>query len=123
MEEQKSSVNVAAIDIGTNSFHLMVANIDNSGHIEILDTHKEPVRFGEALGSDNIMPKKKIDLAVEVLQRMRSADPHKPVYRVLATQATRATKNYEEILDRIYSGTGPKSRDYRRTGRGTPDYI
>ncbi len=100
-------MNVAAIDIGTNSFHLLVARIDSSGHIDILDTHKESVRFGEALNDDRIMPQSKINQAVDAINLMRDiADPHQPVYRVIATQATRATKNYAEIIEKIYKGTG-----------------
>lgn len=65
------------------------------------------MRFGEALGDDGIMPSQKINQAVDAINLMRDiADPYKPIYRVVATQATRATRNYDEILERIYNGTG-----------------
>ena len=40
---------VAAIDIGSNSIHLVVARMDKTGHLEILDADKISVRLGEFL--------------------------------------------------------------------------
>ncbi len=38
---------LAAVDIGTNSFHLIVIKFDNKGNFEIIDREKEVIRLGE----------------------------------------------------------------------------
>ncbi len=42
---------VVVVDLGSNSFHLLVARIENS-HITLLDTLKEPVRLRMGLQED-----------------------------------------------------------------------
>jgi len=39
---------VAAVDLGSNSFHMLVAH-DNGGHLQVLDRLREPVRLGAGL--------------------------------------------------------------------------
>ena len=103
------NVTVAAIDIGTNSFHLLIARVNQSGQIEVLDSHKESVRFGESLVHGSEIGRDKIDLGIAALKVMKHiAEPYQPQYRVLATQATRMASNYEEIIDRIAKETGLK---------------
>lgn len=97
---------VAAIDIGTNSFHLLVAKIDETSHIKVLDTHKESVRFGEALAETGEISEEKIAQGIAALKVMKHiAEPYNPVYRVIATQATRAATNYDRILSKIHLET------------------
>jgi len=47
---------IAALDIGSNSFHLIVAQVRPGGRIEILDRAKEMVRLGEATLRTGIIP-------------------------------------------------------------------
>ena len=42
---------VATIDLGSNSFHMIVARIDD-GHLQVIDRIKEMVRLGEGLTPD-----------------------------------------------------------------------
>ncbi|MEJ2396473.1 MAG: exopolyphosphatase, partial [Candidatus Thiodiazotropha sp.] len=39
---------IAAIDLGSNSFHLIVVKV-NDGHLQIIDRLRESVRLGEGL--------------------------------------------------------------------------
>jgi hypothetical protein len=41
---------LAAVDIGTNSVHMVVARIGSDGRIEILDREKDMVRLGRSGG-------------------------------------------------------------------------
>ncbi len=52
---------VAAIDLGSNSFHMIVARIDQ-GDLQVVDRLREPVRLGEGLTADK-------DLRPEVTER------------------------------------------------------
>ena len=95
--------------MGTNSFHLLVARADSKGYLETLDTHKESVRLGEGIDSDGYLSPEKIEVAVSALKRIKDiAQQYSPIYRVIATQATRAAQNYEDFLEKIVSETGLK---------------
>lgn len=39
---------IAALDVGSNSFHLMVAEVETGGRINVLDRAKEMVRLGDS---------------------------------------------------------------------------
>ena len=39
---------IAALDVGSNSFHLIVADVETGGHIHVLDRSKEMVRLGDS---------------------------------------------------------------------------
>ena len=93
--------------MGTNSFHLLVAQADSKGYLHTLDAHKETVRLGEGINSEGEISEDKIELAVAAIKRMKEiAKQHKPIYRVIATQATRASQNYEKFLEKIEQSTG-----------------
>lgn len=47
-----SADSVAAVDLGSNSFHMIVARIDD-GHLQVIDRLKEMVRLGEGLTGDH----------------------------------------------------------------------
>lgn len=59
---------VAAVDLGSNSFHLIVARIDQ-GHMHIIDRIKESVRFAEALETAPDADPAVIDRALACLER------------------------------------------------------
>jgi exopolyphosphatase/guanosine-5'-triphosphate,3'-diphosphate pyrophosphatase len=58
----------AAIDLGSNSFHLIVVRTDN-GHIQIIDRLKESVRLGEGLTEDKRLAPVVAGRALACLQR------------------------------------------------------
>ena len=42
----------AAIDIGTNSFHLIIVEVTKDGQLKLLDRQREFLRLGSELGED-----------------------------------------------------------------------
>jgi exopolyphosphatase/guanosine-5'-triphosphate,3'-diphosphate pyrophosphatase len=85
---------IAALDIGSNSFHLVVAEVNPGGRIETLDRAKEMVRFGETLRTGMITP----DVFRRGLDALRSlkrtADRHQPdALLAVATSAVREAQN------------------------------
>lgn len=92
--------------MGTNSFHLLVAKSNNSGVLEVLETHKEVVRLGEGFDAKMALSEDKICEAISALKRIkRAAEVYKPVFRVVATQAIRVAVNFQEIINRIKEST------------------
>lgn len=59
---------VAAVDLGSNSFHLIVARIDD-GHMQIIDRLKESVRLGEGLTDENDLDPQVAERALACLER------------------------------------------------------
>ena len=59
---------VAAVDLGSNSFHMIVARI-RDGHMQIVDRIKEPVRLGEGLTPDKLLDPKVAERALACLER------------------------------------------------------
>jgi exopolyphosphatase/guanosine-5'-triphosphate,3'-diphosphate pyrophosphatase len=98
---------IAAIDIGTNSFHLVVARIAPDSGFEVVTTQKEVVRLGSGSGDMKTLAPEAIDRGIAALTRMcdvaRSlgADVH-----AVATSAVREAKNRSEFLERARKQAG-----------------
>ena len=64
----------AAIDIGTNSIHMVVARVDPAGGFEVLTREKESVRLGHGPGEMSELAFDAIDRGIAALQRTPSFD-------------------------------------------------
>jgi len=62
---------LAAVDIGTNSVHMVVARVSGEGRMEILAQEKEMVRLGRSAGDMKELAPDAIDRGVAALQRCR----------------------------------------------------
>ena len=67
-EQQQTPQHLAAIDLGSNSFHMVVARIED-GHIHILDNLKEMVRLGAGLDENGKLSKESRNRALLCLER------------------------------------------------------
>src|SRR3954470_12323886 len=93
--------NLAALDLGTNSFHLVVARLLENG-FEVVTREKETVRLGHGGGDMKELSVDAIDRGISSLRRMqRIAASHgaTPV-RAVATSAVREAQNAEVFLTR-----------------------
>ena len=61
----------AAIDLGTNSFHLVVARVEPDGHFDVLDREKEVVRLGSGAGVMRMLTPEAIERGIAALGRLR----------------------------------------------------
>jgi exopolyphosphatase / guanosine-5'-triphosphate,3'-diphosphate pyrophosphatase len=93
-------VNLAALDIGTNSFHLVVARLLDNG-FEVVTREKETVRLGHGGGDMKELSADAIDRGVSSLRRMqRIAASHAAPVRAVATSAVREAQNAAVFLAR-----------------------
>ena len=44
MSSQNKQTHVAAVDLGSNSFHMVIGRIDHQHSVQIVDRLREPVR-------------------------------------------------------------------------------
>ena len=63
---------LAAIDLGTNSFHLVVARMLPNGRFETMASEKEMVRLGSGSGDMKHLSEAAIDRGVAALRRFRT---------------------------------------------------
>jgi len=102
---------IAAVDLGSNSFHLLIGRVDESslGHqIYPLDGLKEVVRLAAGLGTDKRLDAASQMRAILALQRfgerLRSFSPDR--VRAVATNTFRIAKNGAEFLKTAEAALG-----------------
>ena len=101
---------LAAVDVGTNSVHVVVARVHGEGaraQFEVLTREKEMVRLGSGAGDMKQLDPDAIDRAVAALRRCRSlADGAGATLRVVATSAVREAENRDVLIDRARAEAG-----------------
>jgi exopolyphosphatase/guanosine-5'-triphosphate,3'-diphosphate pyrophosphatase len=99
---------VAAIDLGSNSFHMIVARLEESGTLSIIDRLRENVRLGGGLDKDGIINESAQKRAFECLETFaqRIRDLPQSAVRIAGTNTLRIAENSrafvaaaEEILN------------------------
>ena len=95
-------VKKAVIDIGTNTFNLLIGRADISG-IAIIETHKEAVSLGMGGINDNMLADSAIQRAMNALKVFKTIlDVHGiSTPRLIATSAVRDAKNAATFVSLI----------------------
>jgi exopolyphosphatase/guanosine-5'-triphosphate,3'-diphosphate pyrophosphatase len=90
---------VAAVDLGSNSFHMIVCSL-NKGNLQIIDRLKEMVRLASGLDADNVLDENTQNRALACLerfgQRIRNFPPGS--VRIVGTNTLRTAKNAGQFL-------------------------
>jgi exopolyphosphatase / guanosine-5'-triphosphate,3'-diphosphate pyrophosphatase len=98
---------VAAVDLGSNSFHMIVARIGD-GHMQITDRLKEMVRLGEGLTEDKQLDPLVAERALACLerfgQRLRDFPPGS--VRAVGTNTLRQLAPDSDFLPRAEAALG-----------------
>jgi exopolyphosphatase/guanosine-5'-triphosphate,3'-diphosphate pyrophosphatase len=103
---------LAAIDIGTNSLHMIVVLVRPDLSFEVIDREKEMVRLGAGGLDGRALTPEAMHAALQVLSKFRRlADSHKVDEVVaVATSAVREAENGGEFLQTIAAETGVRPR-------------
>src|SRR5919197_4490824 len=103
---------VAAIDIGTNSIHMIVVQIRADLSFEVIDREKEMVRLGAGGLDGKALTPEAMHGALQVLSKFRRLAESHAVEEVIAvaTSATREAENGGEFLQAIADQTGIRPR-------------
>ena len=90
----------AALDLGSNSFHLIVA-YDHGDRLQVVDRHKETVRLAEGLAADNSLAPTVVARALACLKRLgqRVRDLPPGNVRVVGTNTLRKARNSQDFID------------------------
>src|SRR4029450_4450404 len=103
---------VAAIDIGTNSVHMLVVRVREDLSFEVIDREKAMVRLGAGGLDGKALTADAMTAALQALVKFKRLAQARQVDTVLAaaTSATREARNGGEFLSRIERETGIRAR-------------
>jgi len=99
---------LAAIDIGSNSIRLVVAEAQPDGRYRILDDERESTRLGRSLASSGKLDEKSIAASLDALRRFQSIVAGLGVenLRAIATCAVREATNGAEFCQQVEDQLG-----------------
>jgi exopolyphosphatase/guanosine-5'-triphosphate,3'-diphosphate pyrophosphatase len=99
---------LAAIDVGSNSVHMLIADVSRDGHIEVVDRVKEMVRLGRKSFTTGLLTDESMDLTVRALANFRRLMRVRGVQRMraVATSAVREARNRAAFVRRIREEAG-----------------
>ena len=99
---------VAAVDLGSNSFHLVIADVHPDGSFTPISGEKEMLRLGDVVSREGMVTPEAADAAVATMRRFRLLAEAAGATEILAcaTSALRTASNSDEVLDRIEREAG-----------------
>jgi exopolyphosphatase/guanosine-5'-triphosphate,3'-diphosphate pyrophosphatase len=116
MKNTKSRL--AIIDMGTNTFHILIAQVDEVEGVTIIENEKIPVKLGEGGISNSRITPEAQERGLNTLKAFRKKISVSNIDKeaVFATSALRSATNSEDFLGKILDQTGfePKIIDGRQ---------
>lgn len=99
---------LAAIDIGTNSIHMIVVQVNRNSTFDVIEREKEMVKLGEGVFATNRLSDRAYEEGLEVIRRYVQLADQLGVDEIItaATSATREAQNGGGFLDAIVKETG-----------------
>ncbi|MFD2793371.1 exopolyphosphatase [Promicromonospora vindobonensis] len=103
-----TSSRVAAIDCGTNSIRLLVADVDAAGNLTELDRRMEVVRLGQGVDRTGELAPEALGRTLAVTREYAAAIKASGAQQVrfVATSATRDARNRGEFFDGVRTALG-----------------
>lgn len=97
-----------AIDVGTNSIHLVMAEISPQGDFQVLGADKDMVQLGKGGFTAHVLTDEAMDKGVDALKRFVKMAELKDVTKIkaVATSAVREAHNGGEFVDRVRGEIG-----------------
>ncbi len=94
---------LAAIDLGSNSFHAVIVEVTASGGFHVIDREKEMVRLGSETLASGHLSAAAMRRGLEVLRKYKRIAANHRVDKILAvaTSAIREAGNGEDFLERV----------------------
>jgi exopolyphosphatase / guanosine-5'-triphosphate,3'-diphosphate pyrophosphatase len=107
MARQKIPEIIAAVDLGSNSFHMVVARYSH-GQLLIVDRLREPVRLASGLDEQGRLHREVTDRALAALERFgqRLRDVRAEGVRVVGTNTLRRAKRAASFVERAQAALG-----------------
>ena len=103
-----TSSRVAAIDCGTNSIRMLVADVDAAGNLTELDRRMEVVRLGQGVDRTGELAPEALDRTLAATREYAAAIAAAGAQQVrfVATSATRDARNRDAFFDGVRAALG-----------------
>jgi exopolyphosphatase / guanosine-5'-triphosphate,3'-diphosphate pyrophosphatase len=103
---------VAVLDLGSASFHLVIADVKEPASITVVVDKREDLALGRSVGETGGVERSGIDRAISVAKRFAEKAKRARASDVIAvaTSALRIASNGERLLEGIEEGTGHEVR-------------
>jgi exopolyphosphatase / guanosine-5'-triphosphate,3'-diphosphate pyrophosphatase len=97
---------VGVIDLGTNTFHLLIAEV-GEGSMSIIHRERQPVKIGMGGINQGVIRDEAVARAIHCLQQFKKILDAERVSRILAlgTSALRSADNGKDVIKAIYDAT------------------
>ena len=104
---QTSAETIAAVDLGSNSFHLIVARTE-ADNFQVVDRMRRMVTLGGGLDAHNALTEQAIKRALDCLEQFgeRIRDLPRGSVRVVGTNALRKARNADEFISQAEAALG-----------------
>lgn len=101
----QTDLTYAALDLGSNSFHMLVVRVEEQNYMAVIDNLKETVRLGAGLNKKDELTEEAQERALQCLKRFsqRLRGLHPEHIRIVGTNTLRRAKNAREFLQRVQS--------------------
>ena len=99
---------IAALDLGSNSFHLLVVETRPDGSFIPLVREKEMLRLGDVVAREGHLTEEAIEAAIDTVRRFKTIAELQRIDEMvaMATAALRSASNGPEAAERIEAATG-----------------
>lgn len=99
---------IAAIDIGSNSIHLVIMRATPGQHLEIIDREKDMARLGAGTLREHRLSKETVERAINALRRFKQVADSvgSDVILTTATAAVREADNADEFIETVRKEVG-----------------
>jgi exopolyphosphatase/guanosine-5'-triphosphate,3'-diphosphate pyrophosphatase len=99
---------IAAIDVGSNSIHMVVAQVESDGRFRVLDRAKEMVRLGHRTLMSRRLSADAMHAGLRTLAAFRTLAERQGVVRfyAVATSAVREARNGGDFVQRVRDEVG-----------------
>ncbi len=106
-EQEQTPELVAAVDLGSNSFHMIVCSV-HEGQLKTLDRLREMVRLASGLNSKNILDEDTQQRALACLERFGQRIQNFPEsnVRIVGTNTLRTAKNARQFIQKAELAIG-----------------
>ncbi|GIV46190.1 MAG: hypothetical protein KatS3mg036_1008 [Ignavibacterium sp.] len=107
-QKMKTNNRIAAIDIGTNSFHLVIVEVQSDNTFKLLDKQREVIRLGSHKGEDlSVISEGEIEKAIDILKNYKMlAEHYGASIRAVATSAVREAENKDKFVKAVREKIG-----------------
>ena len=99
---------LSALDIGTNSFHLIIVEVLDDNNFKIIDREREVIRLASHKGNGlSFITDVEIENAIKAINKFKKvSDKYRTEINAIATSAVRESENKDDFIFKVYGATG-----------------